>query len=252
MSAPDLNSPPPLDDKTIILAHQLIAYGSTLSRRELDKAPAWNADDRHVLAYVYKYYQLPQAPSVSSTLTGTRSGRTTATSQAAGLPKWSTTWTGVNSSAYKSAIHQFVFDTTEFKRAPQVITFITTRLESEAAESRSNNPIGGSSSNDNIAGDDIIDERTQRLLDRAVDAALARYAAAHPPQRGHTGPAGPPGPPGPSGQHGQSGAASSSSSDNNRWHAADVGFFDPMYDSKSAVISLRRTGPMRTGSSNLS
>ena len=65
--------------------------------------------------------------------------------------------------------------------------------------------------------------------------------------RGATGTAGPPGPPGPSGPQGTPGSQGTPAAGNgntNRWNAGEVGFFDPMYDGKSAATGepIEHTG----------
>ena len=66
----------------------------------------------------------------------------------------------------------------------------------------------------------------QEQMQRMIDAAIDSYIQRHPPA---PGPPGPPGPQGPAGLDGTNGGNPSTP----RWNAADVGFFDPMYDDKS-------------------
>ena len=71
----------------------------------------------------------------------------------------------------------------------------------------------------------IMDQaQLQQMITAAVTAAIRALPQQQP---GQQGPPGPPGPPGPAGT-GTGGGTE-------RWHAGDVGFFDPMYDGKSAV-----------------
>ena len=66
-------------------------------------------------------------------------------------------------------------------------------------------------------------------MQAAIAAGIAQYLRDHPPQRGPTGPGGPPGPAGPAGPATEAADAARGS----RWNAADLGFFDPLYDGKS-------------------
>ena len=67
-------------------------------------------------------------------------------------------------------------------------------------------------------------------MDEMIDNTVSRVLASVPQGRvGPAGPAGQLGPPGPAGIDGADGANGT----NNRWNATDVGFFDPMYNSKS-------------------
>ena len=72
---------------------------------------------------------------------------------------------------------------------------------------------------------------TPDQLQHMIDAAIDSYVQRHPPAPGPPGPQGPQGPPGPQGDDGLN--AGGAGNPNPRWNAADVGFFDPMYDDKS-------------------
>lgn len=70
-----------------------------------------------------------------------------------------------------------------------------------------------------------------------ITAAVTTAIRALPQQQpGQQGPPGPPGPPGPAGT-GTGGGTE-------RWHTGDVGFFDPIYNGKSAVTGnlIEHTG----------
>lgn len=72
-----------------------------------------------------------------------------------------------------------------------------------------------------------LDAAIQAIVDRAVQNALQAYTASLPlPQRGQPGEPGIPGEPGAGTGNGNSGS---------RWIAADLGFFDPLYEGKSVA-----------------
>ncbi|KAL8943108.1 MAG: hypothetical protein Q9211_001111 [Gyalolechia sp. 1 TL-2023] len=73
---------------------------------------------------------------------------------------------------------------------------------------------------------DQLDERTQRLIDAAINSYIAR----HPP------PQGPPGPPGPAGP---AGIATGNGNGVDRFNPQDVGFFDPFYDGFGGSFNRR-------------
>ena len=84
----------------------------------------------------------------------------------------------------------------------------------------------------NMSGQQQLDPAIQAIVDRAVQTALQAYTASlPPPQRGEKGERGERGQPGESGAD----AGNIGNTSINRWNAADLGFFDSLYDGKSVV-----------------
>lgn len=101
--------------------------------------------------------------------------------------------------------------------------------ETSAEEAIYGTPIGPSS---NVAMP--ADPAIQAAVDTAVNAGMDRVLARM--QEMLNGPAPPQGPPGPTGLTGPPGppGLAGEASGSPRWHAGDIGFFDPHYDGKSA------------------
>ena len=103
------------------------------------------------------------------------------------------------------------------------------RRQTSAEEAIHHEPIGPRQPSSSMSGP--LDPAIQAIVDRAVQNALQAYTASlPPPQRGERGERGQPGEPGPPGLDATGNAAAGS-----RWNAADLGFFDPLYDGKSVA-----------------